>query len=129
MSYYFLIPFLALCILADFIIIRYGLLDEVKPEKRRIIILIILNTPLLWLLMKLDNSFHPLVNLFSISDRTFIGFTIKVPLAVVLILFLEVVLYGLIKAIAGKKLSSIPNRPGKINYLPDHYIIEDAISL
>jgi hypothetical protein len=103
MSFYFLVSFLAVCIVADFIIIRIHALDKLKPERKLPIILTILYIPLLWLLMALDQRFHPVSNLFSISDRTLIGLSIKVVLAVAVILFLEVILYRLITGLANKK--------------------------
>ena len=88
---------------ADWIIIRRGLLAKYKPETRLSVIFIILNIPLLWLLMQLDYSFHPLQNLFYLNDRTLIGLAVKVLLAVIIMLLMATSIYLLLKTMAQKK--------------------------
>lgn len=76
MSYYFLILLLIICIIADAVFIRKGLLNKYKPEVQFQLIFLILTIPIGLLLMKLDSSFQPLQNVSFIIKGIVIGFLI-----------------------------------------------------
>jgi hypothetical protein len=102
MSYYFLIPFLIICIIADFLIMQRGLFNN-KPDFQFRLIFFILFLPVMWLLLELDYSFHPLENIQFINKKTFIGFIVKTMLIIIAMLFVETVLYLLIRKFAHRK--------------------------
>jgi hypothetical protein len=94
MSYYFVILFFIICIIVDIIIMRRGLFDKYKLGIKQNLIFFILFLPVLFLSIKLEDSFHPLEN---------VPFIIKGIILGIFMLLIEIPIYLVIRTFVQKK--------------------------